>query len=76
MDEPQTPEEKKDMLKFPYREAVEALMWTGMMTRPDIAFAVRAVVRFWKPWTGVLLKYGDVGPTLPASYERVGDHVR
>ena len=27
-------------------------------------------------WTGALLKLGDVGHTLPASHERVGDHVR
>ena len=42
-DEPQTPEEEEDMLKFPYREAVVALLWTTMRTRLDIACAVRAV---------------------------------
>ena len=36
------------MLKFPYREAVGALMWTATMTRLDIMCAVRAVARFWK----------------------------
>ena len=51
------------MLKFPYREAVGVLMWTATMTWPDIACTVRAVVRFWKPWTGALLKDGDVGHT-------------
>ena len=45
-DEPRNPEEHKEMRKFPYREAVRALMWTATMTRPDIACAVRAVVRF------------------------------
>ena len=45
-DEPQNPEEKEEMRKFPYREAVGALMWTATMTRPDIACAVRAVARF------------------------------
>ncbi|CAN0123831.1 unnamed protein product, partial [Ascophyllum nodosum] len=45
-DEPQTPEEKKEMLKFPYRAAVGALMSAEIMTRPDIASAVRAVTRF------------------------------
>ena len=45
-DEPQTSVEKEDMLKFPYREGVEALMWMATMTLPDIAFAVRAVARF------------------------------
>ena len=29
-----------------------------------------------EPWTGALLKYGDVGHILPASHERVGNHVR
>ena len=45
-DEPRDPEEKEDMRKFPYREAVGGLMWTATMTRPDIACAVRAVARF------------------------------
>ncbi|CAM9635944.1 unnamed protein product [Ascophyllum nodosum] len=44
--EPQTPEDKKEMSKFPYREGVGALMYTATMTRPDIACAVRAVARF------------------------------
>ena len=61
------------MSKFPYREALGALMWTATMTRPDIAYAVRAVARFW---TGAILKDGDVGHTLPAPHERVRDHVR
>ena len=47
-DEPQNPEEKEEMRKFPYREAVGALMWTATMIRPDIACAVRAVARFCK----------------------------
>ena len=44
IDEPRNPEEKEEMRKFPYREAVRVLMWTA--TRPDIACAVRAVARF------------------------------
>ena len=71
MDEAQTLEKEEDRLKFPYREAVEATM-----TRPDIACAVLAVARFWKPCTGALLKDGDVGNTLPASHEEGGGHVR
>ena len=47
-DEPRNPEEKEKMRKFPYREAVGALMWTATITRPDIACAVRAVARFCK----------------------------
>ena len=45
-DEPQNPEEKEEMRKFPYREVVGALMWTATMTRPDIACTVHAVARF------------------------------
>ena len=45
-DEPWNQEEKEEMRKFPYREAVGALMWTVTMTRPNIACAVRAVARF------------------------------
>ena len=45
-DERRNLEEKEEMRKFPYREAVGALMWTATMTRPDIACAVRAVARF------------------------------
>ena len=45
-DEPRKPEEKEEMRKFPYREAVGVLMWTATITRPDIACAVRAVARF------------------------------
>ena len=41
--------EQEDMLKFPYREALGALMWTATMPRPIFACAVRAVARFWNP---------------------------
>ena len=47
-DEPRNPEEKEEMKKFSYREAVGALMWTATMTLPDIACAVRAVAKFCK----------------------------
>ena len=49
VDEPPTPEEEEDMFKLPNQEAVWALMWRTSMTRPDIAYAVRAVARFWNP---------------------------
>ena len=44
--EPRNPEEKEEIRKFPYREAVGALMWTATMTRSDIVCAVHAVARF------------------------------
>ena len=47
-DEPRNPEEKEDIRKYPYREAVGVLLWTTTMTRPDIACAVRAVARFFE----------------------------
>ena len=64
-------------MKFPYREAVGALMWMVTMAQPDIACEVRAVARIWKN-SGLVhyAKDGDVGHTLPASQKRVGDHVR
>ena len=45
-DEPRNQEEKEEMRKSPYREAVRGLKWTATMTRPDTACAVRAVARF------------------------------
>ncbi|CAM9286669.1 unnamed protein product, partial [Ascophyllum nodosum] len=47
-DEPRDPEEKEEMKKSPYREAVGAFMWTATMARPDIACAVWAVARLCK----------------------------
>ena len=49
VDEPQTLEEEEYMFKLPNQEAVWALMWRTAMTRPDIAYAVRAVARFRNP---------------------------
>ena len=64
------------MVKLPYREAVGALILTVTTTQPDIACTVRAMARVWNHWTGALLNGGGVGHTLPASHQRVGDHVR
>ena len=38
----------EEMPKFLYRELEGALMSTATMTRPDIAYAVRAVTRFYE----------------------------
>jgi hypothetical protein len=43
---PATAEEHAIMRDKPYREAVGALNWAALATRPDIAFAVATVARF------------------------------
>jgi hypothetical protein len=43
---PATAEEFALMRDVPYREAVGALNWAALATRPDIAFAVSTVARF------------------------------
>ena len=45
-DKPRNPDENGEMRKFPYREAVGALMWTATMIWHNIACAVRAVATF------------------------------
>ena len=47
-DEPQTPQEKKYMLNFPYWEAVRARTWMSTMARPYFTSAVRDVASFCK----------------------------
>ena len=42
-DELQTPEEKEEISKFPYREAVGALMWIATMERKKIGVKVHAI---------------------------------
>ena len=49
------------MLKFPYQEAVRALMWTATMTRPDIGCAIRAVARFCEQCRGLNMKAPRLG---------------
>ena len=70
-DEPQT-QEKDNMLKFPYRDAIEKLMWTATMTRPDIGCVVRTVAGSMKLWT-VAQTGGVEGRTIPAPHERMGN---
>ena len=45
-DSPTTDEDRENMLKFPYRQAVGSLIWLASGTRPDIAYAVSQVARF------------------------------
>ena len=51
------------MLKFPYQEAMGALMWMATMTRPDIASTVRVVLYVLWP------DYVNLGP---AHYFKTG----
>ena len=46
VNEHQASEEKEDISKFLYREAVGMFIWTAKMARLDIACTVRAVARF------------------------------
>ena len=43
---PTTNEEKAEMAKIPYREAVGTLLWLSLGTRPDISYAVSQVARY------------------------------
>jgi hypothetical protein len=43
---PTTTAEHAIMRDKPYREAVGALNWAALTTRPDIAFAVATIARF------------------------------
>ena len=43
---PTTPQGRKDMEQYPYREAVGSLLWIANGTRPDIAYAVSQVAKY------------------------------
>jgi hypothetical protein len=43
---PSTPEEKAEMAKYPYQNAVGALNYLATCTRPDIAYSVSVLARF------------------------------
>jgi len=43
---PQTPEERGEMAKIPFREAVGTLLWLSLGTHPDICYAVAQVAKF------------------------------
>ena len=43
---PTTPQGRKDMEQYPYREAVGSLLWIANGTRPDVAYAVSQVAKY------------------------------
>lgn len=45
-DSPSTEEERREMEKIPYREALGSLMWLQVSTRPDLSFTVNLLSRF------------------------------
>jgi len=68
---PQIPEERGEMSKIPYREAVGTLQWLSFGTRPDICCAVAQVSKFndcYDPehWKAVkrIFQYLQGTPTL------------
>ena len=58
-DDPETPEEKEEMCRIPYRETVWALMWAATRTRTDLSFAAHNLAKFCDDpepvhWEGVV----------------------
>lgn len=45
-DSPTTAEESEEMKEYPYREALQSLMWSQVATRPDLLFAVNVLSSF------------------------------
>jgi len=43
---PSTPEEVEEMAKVPYREALGAIMWLQVATRPDLSYTINVLSRF------------------------------
>ena len=42
----ETPEEREEMRRTPYREAVLALVWAATMSRPDLSFEAHNLAKF------------------------------
>lgn len=55
---PQNEDEREQMKKIPYRQAIGSLLFLTMITRPDISFAVNVLSRFCEEpgpthWNGI-----------------------
>ena len=67
-DEPRTPEDIAYMRKLPYREALGALMYCAVATRPDISYAVSQLSRYStnpgrKHWSALCKVYAYLNQT-------------
>src|SRR6202522_333476 len=76
---PKTEEERKTMRNVPYREAIGALNWVAVGTRPDIAFVVGQLAQFMESpgkvhWEAVnrVLRYSKGTKDLRLTYGKRG----
>ena len=77
---PRTDDERKEMEKIPYKQAVGALMFLACVSRLDIAFAMSVVTRFFadpglKHWQAVkrILRNIQKAPDMSIIYHAGGD---
>jgi len=77
---PTTEEQMKEMKKIPYREAIGALNWVAVGSRPDISFAVGQLAQFMENpgrnhWEAVkrVLRYLKGMKDLKLVYGNTGD---
>jgi hypothetical protein len=77
---PKTQEERDEMRRIPYREAIGSLLYASLATRPDIAFAVNQAVRYVSDpgrahWTAVkrIFRYLKGTKEFGIMYRRLGE---
>ncbi|XP_062080405.1 secreted RxLR effector protein 161-like [Humulus lupulus] len=76
---PKTDNERKNMEKIPYAEAIGSVMYSMISTRPDIAYAVSVLSRYMENpgeehWKGVkwLLRYLKETSNLGLKFDKTG----